>query len=65
MLWLGQAGAHASFFADIALPMILIGLGNGAGLGPLTVAGVSGVEDRDQGVASGLVSRAVSSPQEF
>ncbi|WP_201258049.1 hypothetical protein [Syntrophotalea acetylenivorans] len=38
--------------------MILIGLGNGAALGPLTVAGVAGVEDRDQGAASGLVNVA-------
>lgn len=47
-----------SFFVDIVLPMILIGLGNSAGLGPLTVAGVSGVEDRDQGAVSGLVNVA-------
>jgi MFS family permease len=58
MFWLGQAGPHADFVMDIALPMILIGLGNGAALGPLTVAGVAGVEDRDQGAASGLVNVA-------
>lgn len=58
MFLLGQAGPHSNFMTDIALPMILIGLGNGAALGPLTVAGVAGVEDRDQGAASGLVNVA-------
>lgn len=58
-MWrLGQAGVHASFLADIALPMILIGLGNGGALGPLTVAGVAGVEPHDHGAASGLVNAA-------
>jgi EmrB/QacA subfamily drug resistance transporter len=58
MLWLGQAGSDADFWMDIALPMIVLGFGNGAGLGPLTVAGVSGVEERDHGAASGLVNVA-------
>lgn len=57
MFWLGQVGAQVDFI-DIALPMILIGLGNGSGLGPLTVAGVAGVEGRDQGAASGMVNVA-------
>jgi EmrB/QacA subfamily drug resistance transporter len=58
MLWLGQAGANAHFATDIALPMVLVGLGNGGALGPLTVAGVAGVEPRDHGAASGLVNAA-------
>ncbi len=39
--WLGVAGTHAEFATEIALPMILIGIGNGGVLGPLTIAGVS------------------------
>jgi EmrB/QacA subfamily drug resistance transporter len=58
MLWLGQAGPDANFWTQVALPMVVIGFGNGAGLGPLTVAGVSGVEERDHGAASGLVNVA-------
>jgi EmrB/QacA subfamily drug resistance transporter len=56
LLWLGTADPNARFTLDIALPMILIGLGNGAALGPLTVAGVAGVADHDQGAASGVVN---------
>lgn len=58
MWWLGQAGTDARFATDIALPMILIGLGNGGVLGPLTVAGVAGVASHDHGAASGLVNAA-------
>ena len=58
MLWLGQAGAGADYAMAVALPMVLIGLGNGFALGPLTVAGVAGVPDRAQGAASGAVNAA-------
>jgi hypothetical protein len=58
MLWLGRAGADASYASSVALPMVLIGLGNGFALGPLTVAGVAGVAERDAGAASGLVNVA-------
>ncbi len=56
LLWLSTAGDNARFAFDIALPMAVIGLGNGLSLGPLTVAGVSGVADHDQGAASGVVN---------
>ncbi|MNQ96864.1 hypothetical protein D3C85_1124850 [compost metagenome] len=38
--------------------MILIGLGQGWVLGPLTIAGVAGVEPRHAGAASGLLNVA-------
>lgn len=38
--------------------MVLVGLGNGWALGPLTVAGVAGVSASDQGAASGVVNVA-------
>lgn len=56
MLWLAQADGYADFFLDVALPMVVIGLGNGAALGPLTVAGVAGVDARDHGAASGVLN---------
>lgn len=58
LLWLGQANAHASYWLDIAPPMVLIGLGQGMLLGPLTSAGVAGVAREDAGAASGLVNVA-------
>lgn len=57
LLWLAQFGAGATYW-QIALPMALIGLGNGAAMAPLTTSGVHGVEARDQGAASGFVNVA-------
>ncbi len=56
LLWLSAAGDHARFALDIALPMAVVGLGNGLSLGPLTVAGVAGVAHHDHGAASGVVN---------
>lgn len=58
MFWLSLADENASYWSGIALPMLLIGLGNGSALGPLTVAGVSQVHSDDQGAASGMVNVA-------
>lgn len=57
MFWLSQAGTGATYW-QLALPMILIGIGNGTAMAPLTTSGVRGVEPRDQGSASGLVNVA-------
>lgn len=57
MFWLSQAGTDATYW-QLALPMILIGIGNGTAMVPLTASGVRGVEPRDQGSASGLVNVA-------
>jgi len=57
LIWLAQAGATATYL-QLAFPMILIGIGNGTAMAPLTAAGVHGVEARDQGAASGVVNVA-------
>jgi len=38
--------------------MILIGIGQGATLGPLTASGIAGVTEEDAGAASGLINVA-------
>jgi MFS family permease len=58
LVWLGQADAAASYWTNVAPPMLLIGLGQGLLLGPLTAAGVAGVTREDAGAASGLVNVA-------
>lgn len=57
MFSLASAGESASFL-QLALPMIVIGIGNGGAMAPLTTSGVRGVESRDKGAASGLVNVA-------
>lgn len=58
LAWLGQASATSTYWRDVAPPMLLIGLGQGLLLAPLTAAGVSGVAPEDAGAASGLVNVA-------
>ena len=56
MAWLGRVCADSSFLTGIALPMVLIGVGQGGALAPLTSAGVAGVDAADAGAASGVVN---------
>lgn len=58
MAWLSRVSIDSSFIIGVALPMILIGIGQGLTLSPLTVAGIAGVEAKDAGAASGLVNVA-------
>ncbi|RZI56984.1 MAG: MFS transporter [Rubrivivax sp.] len=58
LAWLGQAGVASTYWIGVALPMVLIGLGQGLLLAPLTAAGVAGVAQKDAGAASGLVNVA-------
>jgi EmrB/QacA subfamily drug resistance transporter len=58
MAWLSRLGETTPFCPDIALPLILLGLGMGAALAPLTAAGIAGVEPADAGAASGVVNAA-------
>jgi predicted MFS family arabinose efflux permease len=56
--WLSGVSADSHYLTGVALPMMLIGAGQGMALGPLTVAGVAGVGAQDAGAASGLVNVA-------
>jgi hypothetical protein len=58
LFWLSFAGPGQAYLTAVALPMLLLGFGNGSALGPLTVAGVQGVAREDAGAASGLVNVA-------
>jgi EmrB/QacA subfamily drug resistance transporter len=58
MAWLGRIGPDSAYLLGVALPMVLIGAGQGATLGPLTVAGIAGVAPGDAGAGSGLVNVA-------
>jgi EmrB/QacA subfamily drug resistance transporter len=56
MTWLSRIGFDTPFFPGIAVPLMMLGLGMGAALAPLTGAGVAGVDAHDAGAASGLVN---------
>lgn len=58
MIWLSFARPDSGYWIAIALPMVLLGAGQGIGFAPLTAAGISAIEPRDASAASGLVNVA-------
>jgi EmrB/QacA subfamily drug resistance transporter len=57
MFGLSQLSADAPYVIAV-IPMILVGVGQGASLAPLTASGIAGVATEDAGAASGLVNVA-------
>jgi len=55
---LGQASAQTAYWTGVALPMVLIGVGQGLVLAPLTAAAMADVSGEDAGAASGMVNVA-------
>lgn len=58
MAWLSRVSVDTTYLAGLVLPMMLVGLGMGGTLGPLTASGIAGVAPEDAGAASGLVNAA-------
>lgn len=56
MFWLSRAGVDSTYLTGVALPMILIGAGQGLAFAPLTSFGIIGAPAADAGAASGLVN---------
>lgn len=58
MTWLAQVDRSSSYLTGVALPMVLIGAGQGLAFAPLTTFGIAGAAAADAGAASGLVNTA-------
>jgi hypothetical protein len=58
MVWLSRVGIGDAYLTSVALPMVLVGMGQGLAFAPLTSAGIAGVAPADAGAASGLVNTA-------
>ena len=58
MFWLSRAGLGDTYLSAVALPMMLVGAGQGFAFAPLTNAGIADVAPKDAGAASGLVNTA-------
>ena len=54
--WLSRVAADSSYLTAVALPMVLIGIGQGLAFAPMTSAGLADVDAYDAGAASGLVN---------
>jgi EmrB/QacA subfamily drug resistance transporter len=56
LVWFSQVSVHGGFVSDILGPSLLAAVGLGLAFVPVTIAAVSGVADRDAGLASGLIN---------
>jgi EmrB/QacA subfamily drug resistance transporter len=56
LIWFSQISAHGGYVSDILGPSLLAAVGLGFAFVPTTIAAVSGVRDRDAGLASGLIN---------
>ena len=57
-LWATQVGVHGTFWADLAGPFFVAGAGTAFAFIPISIAGLTGVAERDAGLASGLLNTA-------
>ncbi|MGZ5312375.1 MAG: MFS transporter [Solirubrobacterales bacterium] len=56
LAWFSQVSVGGSFVSDILGPSLLAAVGLGFSFVPTTIAAVSGIENREQGLASGLIN---------
>jgi EmrB/QacA subfamily drug resistance transporter len=56
LLWFSRVSVGGGFLADLLGPSLLAAIGLGFGFVTSTIAAVSGVEAREQGLASGLIN---------
>ncbi len=56
LVWFSQISVDGTFLGDVLGPSLLAAVGLGFAFVPVTIAAVSGIEDREQGLASGLIN---------
>jgi len=56
LAWFSQVSVGGGFLTDILGPSLLAAMGLGFGFVTSTIAAVSGVQEREQGLASGLIN---------
>jgi EmrB/QacA subfamily drug resistance transporter len=56
LIWFGQVPWNGSYAADVLGPMLLAAIGLGLSFVPVTIGAVSGVAQREAGLASGLIN---------
>jgi Major Facilitator Superfamily len=56
LLWFSQISTDGSFLADVLGPSLVAAVGLGFAFVPQTIAAMSGVVDREAGLASGLIN---------
>ena len=53
LIWFGQVSVGGSYLGDVLFPSLLAAIGLGFSFVPVTIAAVSGVGEREAGLATG------------
>jgi EmrB/QacA subfamily drug resistance transporter len=56
VLWTTQVPVHGHYWADLAAPLFITGIGTAFAFIPVSIAALAGVSERDAGLASGLLN---------
>jgi EmrB/QacA subfamily drug resistance transporter len=56
MAWLSLVTQGSNYWLSVALPMVLIGIGQGLAFAPMTSFGLTEIKPKDAGAASGVVN---------
>ncbi len=56
LIWFGQISVGGSYLGDVLGPSLLAGAGLGLAFVPITIAAVAGIQEREAGLASGLIN---------
>jgi MFS family permease len=56
ILWSTQVPVHGHFWASLAGPFIIVGIGTAFAFIPVSIAGLAGVAEHEAGLASGLLN---------
>src|SRR5690348_16055639 len=56
LIWFSQVSPDGNYVSDILFPSLLAAVGLGFAFVPMTIAAVSGVENHEAGLASGLIN---------
>jgi EmrB/QacA subfamily drug resistance transporter len=56
VLWATQAPVHGHFWADLAGPFLITGVGTAFAFIPVSIAALAGVTEQEAGLASGLIN---------
>jgi EmrB/QacA subfamily drug resistance transporter len=56
LLWFARLPVHGHYFSDLFPPFIISGLGLALAFVPMSIGALTGVRERDAGIASGLIN---------
>ena len=62
ILWSTQVPVHGHFWASLAGPFIIVGIGTAFAFIPVSIAGLAGVAEHQAGLASGLLLHQGAAP---